>query len=794
MEKEIILDFVKESRDLLEDLEIQVINLSKELENNSINQETINTIFRIFHSIKGGAGFLMMNKTKEVAHATENLLSVIRAGELALDKRHIELFVRSADFLTSALDVIEEDLSDEKLEADAGSIVTDANNLTGKESAQTAPRPAAAKPAPVPAPQVEIPADLPNPEGDFVLGPEALQSFIVEADELLPVLEDQLLNMQKHPNETEIARDIYRTIHTFKGNSGFLGFKDLEHLAHRMEAVFDAIRDGARLNTETIVKVFLQILDVFRKALHEIDAGGPGIIENVDLYADFVCELVPKAFRPKQAGEPPRIGEILQDKGAASPETVKQAVKLQQRPIGEILVEQGVAQEEIQKALASKNRPLGEILKDLGVDPLVIEEAIAQQKEESDKAKAEKAAAPAPGLTRTPTAKKAQDIRVDLDKLDVLTNLIGELVIATNMLENLNEAGSARYIAYMKSYKHLLKIVRELREIAMIIRMVPIRNLFRKMFRLVHDVSEKSGKKVELLLFGEETEIDKTVTELISDPLLHLIRNAVDHGIDLPDERKKSGKPEKGIIKLSAKQQEGEIWITIEDDGKGINRERVIKKAIEKGLIQGDGTDLSDKEVYNILFEPGFSTAEKVTEISGRGVGMDVVRRNMEAINGKVDVSSVPGQGTTFTLRIPLTLAIIEGMQMAVGQSSFMIPTLMVREFFKPKKELITLAPDGSEMIRIREQIIPVLRLHSIYHLQSTATELPEGMVVVVETRGGVAAIFVDRIIGQLQAVIKAVPANMGQILGVSGCTILGNGRISLIIDAEKLIETQRTS
>jgi len=304
----------------------------------------------------------------------------------------------------------------------------------------------------------------------------------------------------------------------------------------------------------------------------------------------------------------------------------------------------------------------------------------------------------------------------------------------------------------------------------------------------VHDLSLKFSKKVRLELRGEETEVDKTVIEHISDPLVHIIRNAIDHGIEPPDKRRAAGKDETGIILLEAGHDSGEVVIRITDDGAGLRRDKILRKGIERGLVVGNGEGMSDEEVYNLIFEPGFSTAEIVTDVSGRGVGMDVVRKNLEKIKGRVDISSAPGAGTTFVLRIPLTLAIIEGMLVRTGTSKFIIPLLSIVESFRPAQEHITLLPDGTEMVKVRQSLLQVARLHRLYNIAPDTTHLHEGILVTVESQHEQLCLFVDEVIGQMQTVIKGLPGYMGDVQGLSGCSIMGDGEVCLILDVGSLI------
>jgi two-component system chemotaxis sensor kinase CheA len=316
------------------------------------------------------------------------------------------------------------------------------------------------------------------------------------------------------------------------------------------------------------------------------------------------------------------------------------------------------------------------------------------------------------------------------------------------------------------------------------------------MNRLVHDLARKSNKKIDLVISGESIEVDKSVVENVIDPLTHLIRNAVDHGLEYPDERLQAGKPEIGVISLNAKHEEGNVMITIKDDGRGLNREKILATAKKRGMIEGNDSQLSDRQVTSLLFRPGFSTADKITEVSGRGVGMDVVQQNLKNIRGAVDIKSKPGEGTTVQLSIPLTLAIIDGMMIRVGSSLFIIPILSIRESFCPAVDSVTVTPDGNELVRIREYLFPVVRLHSVYGLRPDSDELDKGILVVVEAQGRNVCLFVDEIMGQQQTVIKGLSdyiAKSRNVKGVSGCTILGDGNVCLILDVQALVEMDKS-
>jgi two-component system chemotaxis sensor kinase CheA len=381
-------------------------------------------------------------------------------------------------------------------------------------------------------------------------------------------------------------------------------------------------------------------------------------------------------------------------------------------------------------------------------------------------------------------------IRVDIDKLDKMLDLVGELVIAESMVFNNQDLNILKNERFGKSVMQLNKISREIQEVAMSMRMIPLAGVFRKMMRLVRDLAQKANKQVELQIIGEETEVDKTIIEQISDPLVHLIRNAVDHGLETPAQRLAAGKPEAGRVTLEAKHSAGEVWITIEDDGRGLDRDKIFRKGVEKGLVKIEDREMKDEDVWRLIFEPGFSTADQVSSISGRGVGMDVVKRNIERLRGKVDIRSKPGVGTMFAVRIPLTLAIIEGMVVRVGAHRYTIPISSIKESFRPANGQITSTPDGMEIVRIRGELQPVLRLHELYGVLPRFYQLSEGILIMVENSDNKCCLFVDELLGQQQIVIKGLPGYLSRVQGVSGCAILGDGEISLILDIAGLISS----
>ena len=389
------------------------------------------------------------------------------------------------------------------------------------------------------------------------------------------------------------------------------------------------------------------------------------------------------------------------------------------------------------------------------------------------------------------TAKSAgsSSIRVDTAKIDTLINMVGELVITQSMLSLIGEHFEINKLDQLKSgLVQLERHTRELQESVMNIRMLPVSFVFSRFPRLVHDLSAKMGKKIELKLTGEQTEVDKTVIELISDPLVHLVRNSLDHGVEMPDERIAAGKPETGTVELNAYHRGGNIVIEVCDDGRGLNKEILKAKAVEKGLIE-EAANMTDQQVYELIFMPGFSTAEQVSDVSGRGVGMDVVRRNIQSLGGNIEIKSELGKGSVIAIHLPLTLAILDGQSIAVGDETYIVPLVSIIESVNVNKNMLNRVVGKGETFRLRDEYLPIIRMHEIFSVNTNAaTKLEEGLVVVVEGQGIRCGLFVDDLRGQQQVVIKSLEANYRRVEGVSGATILGDGSVALILDIPGLV------
>ena len=453
-----------------------------------------------------------------------------------------------------------------------------------------------------------------------------------------------------------------------------------------------------------------------------------------------------------------------------------------EEPSDEIKIDLESSVEEIE---ARAERTEAQIIEDTKSKVLAPGDFVIQSKEPG---KAKKLAKDKPKKSE-----KAAYISIDINKMDQLMDLIGELVISESVvLQNPDlRVPGLNLDNFNKAAAQMTKISTDLQNVIMSMRMMPLTNTFQKMNRTVFDVSRKLGKDIEFVMVGDTTEVDKNIIEHISDPLMHLVRNAVDHGIEMPDERAAAGKTERAKITLSAKTESGKVWITVSDNGKGLDRAKIMTKARNQGLIDYSKPEsaYTDKEVFQFITLPGFSTKEKVTEYSGRGVGMDVVVTNLASVGGSLEIESEKGKGSQMIMKIPLTLAIIDGIVMETGGTSFVVETGSVKEFVSVRDEMMIHDPDNREFVMLRGECFPVLRLGDRYHLSGYETEVENGMMVIMEIDGQSLALFVDKLVGKQEIVVKPIPSYVKKVKGLSGCTQLGDGSIALILDGAGLID-----
>ena len=548
-------------------------------------------------------------------------------------------------------------------------------------------------------------------------------AFFEEVSEHLTGLEDGLLQLESRPQDDELIHGIFRAAHSIKGTGGALGFTEVAGFTHHVETVLDQMRQRQLSTTSERIELLLKATDAL-SSLIDAAKGDCAPPDNLD-------ELV----------ESPRR-KIM--------------------PEGEVSA--SVILEESSEALILfDNEPAAPL-------PTV-------------------AASPAAGgePTRAKSANQAESIRVSVAKVEELINLVGELVIANSMVQQAyaDESGDAQSLQEAIAAMDLT--TQQLQEQVMAVRMMPIANVFRRFPRIVRDLASTLGKNVILETSGEETELDKQVIEEVSDPLTHLIRNAVDHGLETRAQRIAAGKPAEGRIHLRAFHEGGNVVIEIADDGAGINAQRVRQKAIDRGLIAADAV-MTDEETNQLIMLPGFSTAEKITDVSGRGVGMDVVKRNVEALNGSISIRSTQGKGSCFRIRLPLTMAILDGLAMRLGNDVYVLPLLSVVESLRPEPKHIVHIAERGELVMVRGEPLPLIYTHRLFNVSGEPTNPCDGLVVIVEHQGRKYGIVVDELIGQLQVAMKSLEANYERVDGVSGATILGDGRIAMIVDIAGLV------
>jgi len=587
---------------------------------------------------------------------------------------------------------------------------------------------------------------------------ELIGEFIAEGSDLIEAAEEALLTLETNPDDTESVGKVFRAFHTVKGTSAFLELTLLSEMGHHAESLLSRVRDGEIRYSGGYADLTLRALDMLK-----------GILMSV---ADAISGS--PLLKPVEYDE---LMKILKDPEAAGVSAEEDAIP--EPRIGDILVAQGkIEREKLEKIVDDcHDEKIGTcIIKSKEVSTTDVGQALRTQKK-----------------MKTGKQVVESSVRVGTQRLDRLIDMVGELVIAHSMVAQDELILDGRNIELQKKVSHTSKIVRELQDISMSMRMVPLKTTFNKMARLVRDISRKIGKKVSFVTEGEDTEIDRNLVDVINDPLVHMVRNAVDHGIETPDMRIKNGKDETGVVKLSAYHSAGSVVVEISDDGKGLDRSVIIAKAKEKNLISNapDFNDdtLSDKEVFNMIFEPGFSTAAVVTDVSGRGVGMDVVRKNIESLRGQAEIRSELGKGSVFKMSLPLTLAIIDGMVVRVGSETYVIPTGSIIRSIKPEKDNITNVFGKGEMLSLQGELIPLISMSGLYEIESTQKADGMSLVVIVEDEEKQAGLLIDELIGRQQVVIKTLGSTVKSTPGISGGAIMPSGMVGLIIDVAGLLK-----
>ncbi|MFZ0498435.1 MAG: chemotaxis protein CheA [Steroidobacteraceae bacterium] len=677
-------------------------------------------------------------------------------------------------------------------------------------------------------------------------------AFFEESFEALDTMEAALLKLDVGSPEPELINTIFRVAHSIKGGSATFGFAEIASFTHSLETLLDELRSGAMRASVAVSDLLLKSVDVLRAMLRAVQAKQPIDAQRVsDLQFDLevaIAKKEPPAPVAVTAATPATASpsESKAEHGAAGAKSPRWRIRF--HPYRELLARGNDPLRMLRELAALGDLavrldaqmlpPLAEVNPQdcylawsLELAGDVPEESIRQVFEwaEGDcdltlerlpgetktttvaaapatpaqtpvptptQTAPQAAAAPSPPRADAPGKQEAPmsglgdsgSIRVSVEKIDELMNTVGELVITQAMLSQLGSHFDGPDAEKLRGgLAQLERNMRELQESVMRVRMLPISFVFSRFPRMVRDLAQRLGKQIELKLTGEQTELDKTVLEKIGDPLMHLVRNSIDHGIESPEARTAAGKSAEGTVHLDACHRGGNIAVEVSDNGAGLDKERILAKARARGLVAADDS-LTDAEIYELIFVPGFSTAEKTTDVSGRGVGMDVVRRNVKELGGKIDVRSEPGRGSRITITLPLTLAIVDGQSVAVGTETYIVPLISIVESMQLKSTGVTRLSGHSEVLSFRGDYLPIIRLHELFGVEPRSRALHEGLVVVAEGDGRRVGLFVDDLLGQQQVVIKSLEANYGHIEGVSGATILGDGSVALILDVPGLI------
>ena len=700
-----------------------------QLEQHPEDLDLLNKIFRSAHSIKGTSGMFGFNAVAQFTHKMETLLDLLRNGPKVVTPQVADLLLKSTDCLKTLVEAAKTGSPVDNETVQRLTVELAAASASGNQPMAHAAEIVKAAPARTANQSHIYTIAWTPPDWLFQRGLDPLQIFKELAN--LGTLSQVIVDTTKLPDLAAMDPEKCYLSWTMKLET----VKDQQVV----DAVFEFVREDSQLviNESPVSSSEFQVSSNRTLAPQQPETRN----------------LKPETpFPDGIAGDPKPLGEILVETGIVSRDTLDHALA-QQKRVGEILIEQHAA------------------------TPQQISQALQKQKDNA-----------APAKKGIETA----SIRVDTDKIDKLINLVGELVITQSMLSDLSTRFEMSQLALLLERVAQLECnTREIQERVMAIRMLPIGSAFSRFPRLVRDLSAKAGKKIQLVLSGEETELDKTVIESIGDPLTHLVRNSADHGLEPPEERLDNNKPELGTIRLNAFHEGGNICITVEDDGRGLNRDKILAKAIKQGLI-AENEKLSDDQIWPLIFKPGFSTAEKVTDVSGRGVGMDVVKRNIEGLGGTVKIKTALGKGTMFTLKLPLTLAIIEGMTVRVGRETYIVPLLSILESIQPKAGVMKTVVGKGELINVRGTYLPMIRMYDVFSLQPEHTEPTKAILLILETEGERVAVMVDEILGQQQVVIKSMEQNFHKVAGIAGATILGDGTVGFILDVRGLIEMSR--
>lgn len=655
------------------------------------------------------------------------------------------------------------------------------------------------------------------------------QTFFDEADELLADMEQHLLDLVPEAPDSEQLNAIFRAAHSIKGGAGTFGFTILQETTHLMENLLDEARRGEMQLNADIINLFLETKDIMQE---QLDAYKSSVEPDADSF-EYICQALRQLALEAKGETAPAVvnsaklsvvdSAAMQEEAVAKPEPAREESKkritlsrlkasevdLLEEELGNLAtltdvvkgsdtlsatLDGNLAEDDIIAVLCFVIEADQIEFETVSAAPVAVEAeevAVVTEPQPVAVAPAVKATASEAPHSRAEREKPARasestSIRVAVEKVDQLINLVGELVITQSMLaQRSNELDPVNHGDLITSMGQLQRNARDLQESVMSIRMMPMEYVFSRFPRLVRDLAGKLGKQVELTQVGSSTELDKSLIERIIDPLTHLVRNSLDHGIELPEKRLESGKSPIGNLTLSAEHQGGNICIEVTDDGAGLNRERILAKAVSQGMPIHE--NMSDDEVGMLIFAPGFSTAEQVTDVSGRGVGMDVVKRNIQEMGGHVEIQSKQGQGTTIRILLPLTLAILDGMSVRVADEVFILPLNAVMESLQPREEDLHPLAGGERVLEVRGEYLPLVELWKVFEVEGAKTEATQGIVVILQSAGRRYALLVDQLIGQHQVVVKNLESNYRKVPGISAATILGDGSVALIVDVSAL-------
>lgn len=711
VDETVFRDFIANQTDSISDVEREILEIEEG------DGTALADLKRRVHTLKGEAGLIGLETLEHLCHVVEELLETPQRATCA-----VNLLLAFKDWVADALAAY----AVFQLPAAAPDALIREMQAVGSPPAAVPPPP---PPAPVAAPAAPPAAAAPHGWDADTL--ELMQEFLAEGEDGLTQADEILIQAEDGSAGDEQINAAFRVFHTIKGVAGFLQLDETSGIAHAAESLLNKIREGRAALAGHNLDLMFAAASHLRKSLEALRAAlESGLLPRP---VAGVANLIAGLTRATDSDDVPVV--------ASAPARA-----------------------------ATEAWPTAD----------VTEPASAPADDEGPTPE------PTAGVAAKTTRLK-EVVKVDLERVDNLVDLIGELVIVDSMIANsLDHLATAGTGLLRNQVAQMSKITRDLQGIATSMRMVPVRGVFQKMARMVRDLSLKSGKEVRAVLEGETAELDRSMVEQISDPLVHMIRNSIDHGLETPDIRRQSGKSTRGTIRLRAFHEGGRIVIQIADDGRGLNRDAILAKALQRGIVTAEQT-LTDSEIYQLIFAPGFSTAEKVTEISGRGVGMDVVRRNVEAMHGKITLDSRPGLGTTFSMQLPLTMAIIEGTLIRVGNERYILPTLSMFESIRPTESMVFSVAGKGEMVHLRNETIPLYRLGRLLAIPNAGETPAEALIVIVESHGSKVGLLVDEVIDQQQVVIKGMGATLAGTRYIAGAAIMSDGRVGLILNPDEI-------